>query len=113
MKKEEAARSFWNRVDDLWSEKPLKDLASSCQVDYVLFLNWRTKHRLPDLVSACNLAQVLGTCTEYLTFGHRDLEDKNLRDVMTKLKFASHDDLELVRRVLRMPAASSEQGMQA
>lgn len=109
MKKEETARSFWSRVDDLWGGKPLKDLASDCQVDYVLFLNWRTKHRLPDLVSACNIAHVLDTCTEYLTFGHRNMDNGVPRDVFQKLKTASSEDLELVRRVLRMPPSVSDQ----
>jgi len=113
MRNEEVARDFWNRVDNLWSGKPLKDLASSCQVDYVLFLNWRTKHRLPDLVSACNLAKSLGTCAEHLTFGQSSNESRILGDVMSKLRFASEEDVELVKRVLRISSSNSEQKMNA
>lgn len=104
MKKEDAARSFWNRVDDLWCGKPLKDLAMQSQVDYVLFLNWRTKHRFPDVVSACHLSKALSTSVEHLVLGiAKKIDNEKYGDIVNHLKKASDQDLELVRRVLRMP----------
>ena len=104
MKKEDAARSFWNRVDDLWCGKPLKDLALQSNVDYVLFLNWRTKHRLPDVISACHLSRVLSTTVEHLVLGvARKLDNDRYGDIIECIKSSPDQDLELVRRVLRIP----------
>lgn len=103
MKDEEDVRLFWNRVDELWGAKPLKELAVKSQVDYILFLNWRTKKRFPDLVTACYLAFTLNTRLEYLVLGIEHFENENLREISNALKTASEEDLVLVKRVLRIP----------
>lgn len=105
VQKNESARYFWNRVDDLRDGKPLKDLANNCQVDYVLFLNWRTKHRLPDLMSACYLAQELGTCAEYLALGHVSTEATPLMDIYQKGRDMKGTDVRLWERLDLLAAA--------
>lgn len=95
---------FWNRVDNLWNGKSLKELARLSRVDYVLFLNWRTKHRLPDLVSSCHLANALDTTVEHLVLGNpTKTTDSEFEDIIHKLHTAAADDISLIRRVLRIP----------
>lgn len=113
MRKEDAARAFWNRVDNLWGGKPLKELAERSCVDYVLFLNWRTKHRFPDVMSACNIANNLETTVNFLVFGAIEkAKETDFIDITNELKKASGQDLELIRRILRIednvPAKSKD-----
>lgn len=108
MRKEDAARAFWNRVDNLWGGKPLKELAEKSCVDYVLFLNWRTKHRFPDVTSACNIANNLETTVIFLVFGTTEKEkETDFVDITNELRKASNQDLELIRRILRIEAKTS------
>ena len=103
MGKEDMARVFWSRVNILWEGKPLRDLADRSSVDYVLFLNWRTKHRLPDVISSCNIANVLDTTVEFLVSGKVEKDmDPQLRAIMARLKNASELDLDMVRRILSL-----------
>lgn len=114
MRKEDAARAFWNRVDNLWGGNPLKELAERSCVDYVLLLNWRTKHRFPDVTSACNIANTLETTVNFLVFGAIEkAEGSNYIDITNELKNASGQDLELIRRILRIEKPVSDKRKEA
>ena len=103
MRNEDVSRAIWNRVDNLWCGKPLKELAKKSAVDYVLFLNWRTKHRLPDVLSACNIARNLNTTVEFLVSGTTEKsQNPDFFDIFNELEKASVQDLDLVRRILRI-----------
>lgn len=99
---------FWLRVDELRSlrQYQLIDMASEAEIDYTRIKNQRSANRLPKLEDAYQIARVLDCSIAYLLTGATDGESipKKLQPFMKALVGASEDDLELVRRVLRIEA---------
>ena len=59
---------FWYRVDDLLTKKgkTLQEMAEATNIKYPTILSWRARKRLPDLMSALNIAEFFGVTIEYL-----------------------------------------------
>lgn len=109
MNEEDLAYQFWKRIDGILSSKgfaTLKELSIAIGVDYNTFKNWRSKNTIPKTLDMLHLSQALSTPMELLLLGkdHYSVDGK-LDTIIDALRIASKDDLELVRRVLRIPEA--------
>ena len=97
---------FWLRVDELRSMRrcQLIDMAIDAGIDYTRIKNQRSDNRLPKLEDAYHIARVLDCSITYLLTGALDSDaiPKRLQPFIRALTQASEDDLELVRRVLRI-----------
>ena len=80
------------------------DMAIDAGIDYTRIKNQRSDNRLPKLEDAYHIARVLDCSITYLLTGALDSDaiPKRLQPFIRALTQASEDDLELVRRVLRI-----------
>ncbi len=97
---------FWIRVDKLRATVPcqLIDMATLAGIDYTRIKNQRSANRLPKLEDAYQISRVLNCSIAYLLTGIREDASipEKLQPLFDALHKASDDDLELVRRVLRI-----------
>ena len=97
---------FWIRVDELRSAVPcqLIDMAAIAGIDYTRIKNQRSANRLPKLEDAYQISRVLNCSMSYLVTGilENSKVPEKIQPFINALSKASDDDLELVRRVLRM-----------
>ncbi len=97
---------FWIRVDELRAAIPcqLIDMATMACIDYTRIKNQRSANRLPKLEDAYHIARVLNCSIMYLLTGiteNCNVPEK-IQPFIHALNKASDEDLELVRRVLRI-----------
>lgn len=97
---------FWLRVDKLRASIPcqLIDMANMAGIDYTRIKNQRSANRLPKLEDAFYISKVLRCSMSFLLTGIHDngAGPEELQPIINALKKASEDDLELIRRVLRI-----------
>jgi len=100
----ESAREFWLRVDKLMASRKvmLKEISKDAGVPYQSFTGWRTRHKYPDVQVLVKIASILHTSSEYLVGGEKGPDNPKFLDIINHLEYASKEDLELIRRVLRI-----------
>jgi transcriptional regulator with XRE-family HTH domain len=108
---------FWKRIDDLKNKsrfETIKELAEFAGIDYTRIKNQRSDNRLPKLEDAYNLAKALATSTDYLISGeHNSTIPEKISPIIPLLIASSDEDLELIKRVLRIPSASNPKQKEA
>jgi len=106
MTDEDLAYHLWKRIDRILTSKgfaTLKELSLSIGVEYNTFKTWRSRNTIPKTLDMLRIAQALKTPIESLLIGfeHNRVPDE-LDPIIDALSKAPEDDLELVRRVLRI-----------
>lgn len=115
--KESGAEKFWERFDKERKAKNLsiKTITETLGLSYPLLITQRSRQIFPSLLVACKIAKVLGSTVEYLTTGEKmvqmsgsvDSGDFGIPyDVVVALSRSTKEDLQLVRRIYRLPTES-------
>ncbi len=79
---------FWKRVKELLKSQKLtqEKLCKSCDISLATFSSWIHNERLPDLMSATRIADVLETSVEFLVTGQEsDLAKKKTGELKKKI----------------------------
>lgn len=106
MNDEDLAYQLWKRIDGVLASKgfsTLKELSLEIGVDYNTFKSWRSRNIIPKTLDMLHISQALRIPMDSLLVGvvYKNVPEK-LETIIDALHKASDDDLELVRRVLRM-----------
>ena len=82
---------FWQRTISLIKAHKISHKNFACYVDinYDVFRGWISKNRIPDAISACNIADALGVSVEYLVRGKDGLGEELRKKQVEEQKKAS------------------------
>jgi transcriptional regulator with XRE-family HTH domain len=92
---------FWPRVRQLLKAKKVsyEKFAKYIGVTINTFNGWQYNNRIPDAVSACDIALGLGVTVEYLVFGNNEKETVKKTQQRTERKIAVAKIKTLLRQI--------------
>jgi hypothetical protein len=95
--KDEQARVFWNRFDEVRGKRHVKSICELAGLEYEPIRVLRTRHRLPDLCVANKLSKIIDVSMEYLLTGKNE---DNTTTICEEAKAVQ--DSPVLKRIVRL-----------